>query len=90
MKKIKDLTNIQKIMVSVYVMFMVLSLLFYINDINNPDNYRTTITCGDKTYTFNHSVSEEKHKEICPEAFIVPKMYGLEDLDSIMNLSINR
>ena len=61
----------------VYIVSMIIATIFYIISVNNPENYTTTVTCGEETYIFNHSVSEDKRQELCPTSykrFIYPEI----------------
>ena len=49
MKKIKELSKRQQIIVLILLFIIFISTTFYLKEIINPDNYETKIDCGNGT-----------------------------------------
>jgi len=81
MKKFKELSKGQKGMIVIYMIAILVSLGFYIEQVNDPENYKTTITCGREVYVFDKKMPDSTLESMCPESFIQPKFginYAME------------
>ena len=71
LEKIKKLSTLQKVMSFVYLIAILLSLIFYAIEVDNPNNYKTTISCQGEIITYDYKVDDDdEFEKVCPTAFV--------------------
>jgi hypothetical protein len=65
MKKLSEITKKQKVLVIILLFVIFISTLFYIKEIRQDDNYKTTIDCGNGSVYYFEGKEEVYLYEVC-------------------------